>query len=84
MISSYPAAWIIATAIGVNNAHTATLGRQDEKIILASSHTVICDFMEGPTNERTFRATRLSSPVVAHGIVSKQEPKIRMILPDAY
>ena len=72
------------TAIGVNIAQTATLGRQVVSNVLASTQTVIWDFIDGPTRERTFSAMRRSRPMSAHGKVIKPEPKTKIMLSQEY
>ena len=81
LISSYPAACSIDTAIGVKIATTTTLGIILDNTTAASSQTVICDFMEGPISERALSEILLSRPISDQGAVSRQEPKIRMMLP---
>ena len=70
--------------MGQNRETTAIFGNTVENSILATSHTIICDLIVGPTIESTFRAIRRSSPVDFHGIVSRQEPKIKIILSEKY
>ncbi len=83
-MSLYPAAESIETAIGVNKAHTMTFGKTVDNATLATSQTVTCDFIDGPTTDRAFSAMRRSRPVTTHVIVRSPEPKIKIILSDAY
>ena len=72
------------TAMGVNMAQTATLGITLDRTMLAMSHTVIWDLMDGPMRERALRAIRRSRPMATQGAVKRPEPKIRMMLSEAY
>jgi hypothetical protein len=65
-------------------AQTATFGIILESTILAINQTVICDFIEEPIRESAFKEMRRSKPVAAQGKVRRPEPKISMILSDAY
>ena len=84
LISVYPAATSMETAIGVRIATTTTFGIILERTMAARSHTVIWDFMEGPIRESAFKDILLSSPISLQGAVKRQDPKIRIILLEAY
>jgi len=45
---------------------------------------VICDLMEGPIRDSALSEILLSSPISDQGAVSRQEPKIRIMLLDEY
>ena len=84
LISLYPAAANMDTAMGVKMATTTTFGIILDKTAADKSHTAICDFMEGPIKDKAFKEIRLSKPIFAQGAVNKQEPKINTMLEEAY